>query len=134
MDDRHQELHRHEDYRVQDLHEALVEGSTWEMSSGKSLDNFIAATLSKHQKKTYRKRLGTRAVKECDTNDSIGGVLSEEHATHYRALAARANVLALGRPELSFTANELCRAFPARRLKMLVLLSVLRGTWCIIPD
>ena len=43
--------------------------------------------------------------------DAKGGVLSEEQATNYRALAARANCLALDRPDLAFTAKEKCRAF-----------------------
>ena len=53
----------------------------------------------------------SKAVKECETKDAIGGILSDEQATNFRALAARANYLALDRPDLAFSTQELCRAF-----------------------
>ena len=37
--------------------------------------------------------------------------LNAEQATTFRALAAKANYLALDRPDLAFAAKELCRAF-----------------------
>ena len=55
--------------------------------------------------------MGTKRAKECETADAVGGVLSEEQATNYRALAARANFLALDRPDLAFASKELCRSF-----------------------
>ena len=37
--------------------------------------------------------------------------MSEEQATNFRALAARANYLALDRPDVAFAGKELCREF-----------------------
>ena len=61
--------------------------------------------------KSKQKRLGTKAVKAREILDSPGDQLSEELATAYRALAARANYLALDRPDPCFAAKELCREF-----------------------
>ena len=75
------------------------------------LDNFVAAATPKAKQQMYRKKLGTKAVKECETSDAVGSVLSDEQATNFRALAARANYLALDRPDLAYASEELCRAF-----------------------
>ena len=50
--------------------------------------------------KFQKKRLGTKAVKRVEVLENCGDVLSEEAATQYRALAARANYLALDRPDM----------------------------------
>ena len=39
------------------------------------------------------------------------GQISDDQRTQLRALAARANYLALGRPDLAFSSNGLCRDF-----------------------
>ena len=47
-------------------------------------------------------------------NTTIGSwvhALSLEEATTYRALSARANYLAQDRPDITFSAKELCREF-----------------------
>ena len=63
-------------------------------------------------KKKFRpKRLGARAVKKHELLENVGGHLSEDQKTQFRALAARANYLALDRPDISFAAKELCRQF-----------------------
>ena len=53
-------------------------------------------------------------------------VLSKTQKTTFRALSARANYLALDRPDIAYSAKELCRAFAnpttrdVERLKRLV--------------
>ena len=37
--------------------------------------------------------------------------MPDDQATNFRALAARANYLALDRPDLAYSSKELCRAF-----------------------
>ena len=111
MNDRCDGDHVHEDYRLPILEHALREGSAWEPSSGDSLDRFVAATIPNAKKNIYKKRLGTKAVKECEVRDAVGGILSDEQATNFRALAARANYLALDRPDVAFSCKELRRAF-----------------------
>ena len=58
-----------------------------------------------------KKRLLTKAVKGIETANANGGVLPDDQATNFRALAARANYLSLDRPELAYASKELCRAF-----------------------
>ena len=42
---------------------------------------------------------------------SKGHILEPEEATAFRALSARRNYLAADRPDIGFSANELCREF-----------------------
>ena len=63
-------------------------------------------------KSEYRqKRLGAKRVKTLERLEVQGDKLVGEDATLYRALSARANYLALDRPDLSFSTKELCRDF-----------------------
>ena len=94
------------EHRAKILRHVLLHGAAWEMSSGKTMDLFIAAA-----KKYKAKRLGTKAVKEKELLEDVGEHLTEEQSTAFRALAARANYLALDRPDLCFAAKELCRQF-----------------------
>ena len=50
-------------------------------------------------------------MKAQEALDSDSHILGEAQATTFRALAARANYLALDRPDVAFAAKELCRAF-----------------------
>ena len=59
------------------------------------------------------KRLVTKRVKKLERPRTQGDVLVGEDATLYRALAARANFLALDRPDLAYATKELCRDFSA---------------------
>ena len=54
---------------------------------------------------------GATAVNAHEALQAKGDDLSEEHMTAFRALAARANYLALDRPDCAFACKELCRQF-----------------------
>ena len=45
--------------------------------------------------------------------DNVGTYLNGEESTTYRALAARANYLAMDRPDIGYATKELCRHFQA---------------------
>ena len=60
----------------------------------------------------YKKRAGAKAVKAFERESGVGK-LNESDATTFRALSARANYLAQDRPDISFSAKELCREFAA---------------------
>ena len=99
----------------------------------------VVAAITKSSKKNFsQKRLGAKRVKSMDRLESEGEILNGEEATMYRALAARANYLALDRPDGSFTTKELCRDFSqpsktsVQRLKRLVryLIHHARLVWC----
>ena len=109
------------DVREQQLQSLLLDGPAWEMSTGKILDAIYgspdadvvcAATGPKSKKKKFQnKRLGAKRVKNLERLESKGQQLDPEEATADRALAARANYLALDRPDISFSSKELCREF-----------------------
>ena len=85
------------------LHEVLVNGPSWEMST--------AELILKISKKTFKaKRVGAKAAKALEF-ESKGEILTASEATLFRALAARANYLAMDRPEIAFATKELCRFF-----------------------
>ena len=81
------------------LVDALIHGSAWEEPT-----NLLIAKLSKKYSKT---RVGTKAAKKAELLNNTGAVLSPEEATGFRALAARANYLALDRPDVAFATKEL---------------------------
>ena len=85
------------------LREVLINGPAWEMST--------AEMIMKVSKKAFKaKRVGAKAAKALEF-DSKGEVLTASEATLFRALAARANYLAMDRPECAFATKELCRFF-----------------------
>jgi hypothetical protein len=89
--------------RTRILHEVLVNGPSWEMST--------AELILKISKKTFKaKRVGAKAAKALEF-ESKGEILTSSEATLFRALAARANYLAMDRPETAFATKELCRFF-----------------------
>ena len=53
--------------------------------------------------------MGRNAVIDAEKLDAIGDRLSEDQLTTFRALAARANYLALDRMDIAFSDKELCR-------------------------
>ena len=93
------------------LRQYMQDGATWEMSSAETYCNFVCAIASKKPKKFKPKRLGTKAVKAIEMFENVGDVLTETQATAYRALAARANYLALDRTDIAYATKELCRDF-----------------------
>ena len=98
-------LHRDNDERRRILRRALLNGAAWEARP----EDLIAAVSKK--KKFEKKRLGTKAVKTAERLSDASGDLDAESATMYRALSARVNDLANDRPDIAFTAKELCRDF-----------------------
>ena len=85
------------------LKHVLREGAAWETQTS-DLINAVS-------KKFKPKRIGVRAAKAAEKLKTATGILSPENATTFRALAARANYLALDRPDVSFATKELCRHF-----------------------
>ena len=86
------------------LGRTLREGPAWEMSSSE-----IIAKVSAKRFKT--KRIGVKAAKAAERMLASKDVLGQEEATEYRALAVRANYLALDRPDVAYATKELCRCF-----------------------
>ena len=80
-----------------------MDGPAWGMST--------AEMIMKVSKKVFKgKRIGAEAAKTLEL-ESKGEVLSQSEATLFRALAARANYLAMDRPEVAYATKELCRFF-----------------------
>ena len=57
------------------------------------------------------KRKGAKTTKKIERLLSKGHVLEPEEATAFRALSARGNYLAADRPDIGYSAKELCREF-----------------------
>ena len=91
----------------------LCSGEVMEDLAGRLLGLKRFQFTPKHKNNLYKKRLGSNAVKECETNAAIGNILSDEQATTFRALAARANYLALDRPGAAYATKGLCKCFAA---------------------
>ena len=85
------------------LHKVLVDGPAWEPNT--------ADVVMKVSKKGFKaKRVGSKAAKALEF-ESKGEILTQSEATLFRALAARANYLAMDRPECAYATKELCRFF-----------------------
>ena len=91
--------------RKPQLARVLREGSAWETSTTE-----ILCAISR-KKSFKRKRVGARQAKAAERLENPSDVLQGEDATSFRALAARANYLALDRPDIAFSTKELCRGF-----------------------
>ena len=90
-------------FRGKMLRNVLVNGAAWETST--------TDMVMKVAKKAFKpKRVGAKAAKAAEFN-SKGEELCSSEATLFRALAARANYLAMDRPECAFATKELCRFF-----------------------
>ena len=76
------------------LKHVLLEGHAWEVST------MCLISQLKSRKKIKKKRLGSRAAKQAELLQHKGQFMEGEQATQFRALAARANYLALDRPDL----------------------------------
>ena len=86
------------------LQHVLDEGPAWETRTMDLLSMIYVV-------KKKASRLGAKAVKRAEQLESVGHTLNATEATTFRALAARANYLAMDRPELAFSSKELCREF-----------------------
>ena len=91
------------DTRARILRRVLLDGPGWEEDTA----NLIAKISPK---KFKQKRIGVKAAKKAEF-ESKGEVLNEAEATQFRALAARANYLAMDRTETAYATKELCRFF-----------------------
>ena len=89
--------------RSQRLREVWEEGPAWERHTS----DIINAISKKYRKK----RVGVKAAKAQERLKHTGGILASEDATRFRAMAARANYLALDRPDIAYATKELCRCF-----------------------
>ena len=58
----------------------------------------------------FKKRQGAKATKKLEQLESVGHEFLRE-ATSFRALSARCSYLAQDRPDIAYTAKELCREF-----------------------
>ena len=54
---------------------------------------------------------GVKATRNIERLLSKRHILEPEEATAFRALSARGNYLAADRPDIGYSANELCRSF-----------------------
>ena len=107
--------------REHGLRAILLDCAAWEDGSGALLNPF-RASVSTNQKRTKKftpKRLSMDMVKEMEILQSPGNTLDAQEATEYRALAARANYLPLGKPDTAYVTNERCIYFA----------SPTRGSW-----
>ena len=88
--------------------------------------------------KYRKKRIGVKKAKIIERAKHATDALPPSKATDFRAMAARANYLALDRPDISFATKELCRCFSnpngqaLEALKRVVryLIGCRRVVWC----
>ena len=92
--------------REEILKRTLEQGPAWEISSNVRIAMVYAL---KGKGKAGPSRLGAKKVKSFERLESPGEVLNPSEATSFRALSARANYLALDRPDIAYSAKELCR-------------------------
>ena len=57
----------------------------------------------------FKKRQGAKATKKLEQLESVGHELNPREATSFMALSARCNDLAQDRPDIAYSAKELCR-------------------------
>ena len=89
------------------LQDVLANGSKWEVPTCE----LIAKVSSKAN---YKKRVGSRAARKVELDDrGNDGLLGPKGTTTFRALAARANYQASGRPDVACMTKALCREFNA---------------------
>ena len=88
------------------LRRVLREGAAWEAPTV-DLINAVSKKIIK------TKRICVKAAKGIERDDNAHGALNPEDSTTFRALAARANYLALDRPDVAFATKEQCRCFAA---------------------
>ena len=100
---------RDPNFRLPQLRHVLCEGTAWEEPTSVVLDRLCAISKvpKKHDPRFKKKRLGAKKVKTLERLETKGDLLAGEAATLFRALTARANYLALDRPDVAFAAKEL---------------------------
>ena len=86
------------------LRQVLLDGAAWEMSTVATINALV-------KKSKTQKRIGARAARAEERLKDPTAVLVGKDATSFRAVVARANYLALDRPDVAFATKELCRSF-----------------------
>ena len=71
----------------------------------------LCVTPTKPAKVKGGKRKGAKATKNIERLLSKGHVLEPDEATAFHALSARGNYLEADRPDIGYSAKELCREF-----------------------
>ena len=105
---RHEQRLRHNEWRpcqtkrAERLKDVILNGAGWEIKT-----SHILFALAKYKKK----RIGNKAARQEERLQNPSPILTGTDATDFRALAARANYLALDRPDIAFSTKELCRYF-----------------------
>ena len=95
------------------LRTALLDGAAWEIGTASVLEyvagNSEDLVCAAGPKNKFQKRQGAKTVRLIEKQTGAHEKLSPDGATNVRALAARANYLAQDRPDLAYSAKELCR-------------------------
>ena len=91
-------------------HQRVAQLHVHHCSQGPIQPIFAARTKPVESNK-FKKRLGAKQAKKLEIKENSAFELSPTDATMYRALAARCNYLSQDRPDIAFSAKELCREF-----------------------
>lgn len=94
---------------------ALLEGSAWEIQTTTLLNAMVKTS-------NFNTRVGAKKANVAERLQNPSAVLTGEDATSYRALAARANYLALDRPDIAFATTDLRRCFASPTRSSVLLL------------
>ena len=108
------------------LRDALINGAKWETPSS-ALINAISKSPSKAKNMFARKRVGCKQAKRLEQLDTVGAAIDGDECIQCQALAARAMYLALDRPDVMFSAKEVCREFAQSTTESVIQLNRLTG-------
>ena len=86
-------------------------GDDYSDAATKMIDSVYAARTPPASANKFKKRQGAKATKKLEQLESVGHELNPREATSFRALSARCNYLAQDRPDIAYSAKELCREF-----------------------
>ena len=86
-------------------------GDDYSDAAIKMIDSVYAARTPPASANKFKKRQGAKATKKLEQLESVGHELNPREATSFRALSARCNYLAQDRPDIAYSAKELCREF-----------------------
>ena len=80
-------------------------------AANKIIDLVYAARTPPASANKFKKRQGAKATKKLKQLESVGHELNPREVTSSRALSARCNYLAQDRPDIAYSAKEICREF-----------------------
>ena len=89
------------------LRNVMLDGADSGQQSGECYENAVHAVGAGKKQEFKPKRQGTKAITPLELFEQTGGVLTEKKATAIRTLAARANYLAIDRPDAAYCAKAL---------------------------